>query len=247
MGFRFRKSTKIGPVRITSSKSGTSFGIGGKGWRVTKRADGRIQTTASIPGTGISWTETTGTKKSRKQEKKLGIEWRILLFLVRHWRVTLPVFVVLLGIGGIGYMIDPDMGADASGTSTAVVSSVEDEPAEPEYLTEIDWAALESYGCAVEVDDYNGDVIASGTWTAEETDTGSIAKNAVPIVWDIFVSDNEYSNISQLQEDECVCTVGGFGSDGQVWEFDVQPGQYLYVRYTDMKGTPVGILHLEKK
>lgn len=56
MGFRFRKSKKVGPIRVTVSNSGVSTSIGGKGARITKRADGKIQTTASIPGTGISHT-----------------------------------------------------------------------------------------------------------------------------------------------------------------------------------------------
>lgn len=57
MGTRFRKSKKIGPIRVTVSNSGVSTSVGGKGARITKRADGKIQTTTSIPGTGISHTK----------------------------------------------------------------------------------------------------------------------------------------------------------------------------------------------
>ena len=55
MGMRFRKSKNIGPVRFTMSKSGISSSVGFKGFRLTKTADGRYRTTASIPGTGISY------------------------------------------------------------------------------------------------------------------------------------------------------------------------------------------------
>lgn len=55
MGLRFRKSFKFGPFRTTISKSGISSSIGVKGYRVTKTASGKIRTTASIPGTGISY------------------------------------------------------------------------------------------------------------------------------------------------------------------------------------------------
>ena len=48
MGFVFRKSFKIGPFRITVSKSGISFSAGVKGARVTNRADGRMQTTGQV-------------------------------------------------------------------------------------------------------------------------------------------------------------------------------------------------------
>lgn len=63
MGFRFRKSVKVGPFRFTASKSGVSASFGGKGARVTKRADGKTQTTVSIPGTGVSYTSTSREKK----------------------------------------------------------------------------------------------------------------------------------------------------------------------------------------
>ncbi|MBQ6432160.1 MAG: DUF4236 domain-containing protein [Oscillospiraceae bacterium] len=36
------------------SKSGIGYSIGGKGFRVTQKANGGTRTTASIPGTGIS-------------------------------------------------------------------------------------------------------------------------------------------------------------------------------------------------
>ncbi len=58
MGFRFRKSFKIAPgIRLNMSKSGIGMSAGVKGFRITKRADGRVQRTTSIPGTGISYVE----------------------------------------------------------------------------------------------------------------------------------------------------------------------------------------------
>ena len=54
MGLRYRKSINLGPVRINLSKSGVGYSVGTKGYRVTKKADGGIRKTVSIPGTGIS-------------------------------------------------------------------------------------------------------------------------------------------------------------------------------------------------
>lgn len=65
MGFRFRKSIKAGPVRINLSKSGVGYSIGGKGFRVTKKAGGGVRTTASIPGTGISYVNDSSKRKKR--------------------------------------------------------------------------------------------------------------------------------------------------------------------------------------
>jgi hypothetical protein len=63
VGFSYRKSFKAGPIRVTASKSGVSYSAGIKGDRVTKRADGRTQTTLSAPGTGLRYTSTTGSSK----------------------------------------------------------------------------------------------------------------------------------------------------------------------------------------
>jgi hypothetical protein len=71
VGFSYRKSVKAGPFRITASKSGISYSAGVKGARVTKRANGRVQTTLSAPGTGLRYTTTTGTK-SRQAARTTG-------------------------------------------------------------------------------------------------------------------------------------------------------------------------------
>lgn len=54
MGLRFRKSKKIGPLRINLSGSGVGWSIGGKHFRYTQPAKGKAYTTATIPGTGFS-------------------------------------------------------------------------------------------------------------------------------------------------------------------------------------------------
>lgn len=65
MGFRFRKSFGKGPFRVTVSKSGVGYSVGGKGFRYTKKAGGGTRTTASIPGTGISYVKDSGSGKTR--------------------------------------------------------------------------------------------------------------------------------------------------------------------------------------
>jgi L,D-peptidoglycan transpeptidase YkuD (ErfK/YbiS/YcfS/YnhG family) len=59
MGFRFRKRIKILPgFWFNMSKSGISTSIGGKGLTVNLK-DGKTRTTASIPGTGLSYRTTS--------------------------------------------------------------------------------------------------------------------------------------------------------------------------------------------
>ena len=53
MGWGFRKSFNIGPLRINASKSGLGYSFGGRGFRVGRDARGRQYRSISIPGTGI--------------------------------------------------------------------------------------------------------------------------------------------------------------------------------------------------
>jgi len=67
MGFRFRKSKNFGPFRINVSKFGIGWSVGTKGLRYTKRADGKRQTTLSVPGTGISYVDVHGNNKKKSE------------------------------------------------------------------------------------------------------------------------------------------------------------------------------------
>ncbi|MBW8482374.1 DUF4236 domain-containing protein [Actinomadura sp. PM05-2] len=55
MGWSYRKSFKMGPVKINLSRHGVGHSVGGRAGRVTTSADGRKTMTLRIPGTGISW------------------------------------------------------------------------------------------------------------------------------------------------------------------------------------------------
>ena len=53
MGWRFRRSLKLGPLKLNFSKSGIGYSAGVRGFRVGTDAKGRTYTAASIPGTGL--------------------------------------------------------------------------------------------------------------------------------------------------------------------------------------------------
>lgn len=72
MGFRYRKSFGSGPFRVNLSKSGIGYSVGTKGFRYTKKANGGTRTTASIPGTGISYVKETGKEKRGNSMNKSG-------------------------------------------------------------------------------------------------------------------------------------------------------------------------------
>lgn len=65
MGMRFRKSIKLsGGTKLNLSKSGVGISTGVKGFRVSKNTSGRSRVTASLPGTGLSYTKEYGNSGS---------------------------------------------------------------------------------------------------------------------------------------------------------------------------------------
>jgi hypothetical protein len=73
MGWSFRRSIRLGPIRLNMSKSGLGYSIGGTGFRIGQDAKGRQYTQTSIPGTGIynrSYTNksTQGNASGSKRE-----------------------------------------------------------------------------------------------------------------------------------------------------------------------------------
>ncbi len=55
MAFGFRKSLKLGPVRLTASKRGLSTSTGLGPVRLTRSSRARRTTTVRMPGTGLFW------------------------------------------------------------------------------------------------------------------------------------------------------------------------------------------------
>ena len=68
MGFRFRKSIKLGCFRVNLSKHGVGYSFGVPGFRKTIKATGGTRTTCSIPGTGLSYS--TDSKKLKLKGSK---------------------------------------------------------------------------------------------------------------------------------------------------------------------------------
>src|SRR4051812_7370225 len=53
MGWNWRKSIRMGPLRVNLSKSGVGYSIGVPGLRLGKDAKGRSYRSVGLPGTGI--------------------------------------------------------------------------------------------------------------------------------------------------------------------------------------------------
>ena len=120
MGFRFRKSVKAGPFRINFSKSGVGYSVGGKGFRVTKKAGGGTRTTASIPGTGVSYVQDSGGKRNTQKcevvNKPINPVVELCLCLALGWAGAHKfyagktgagiLYLFTFGLFGFGWIID---------------------------------------------------------------------------------------------------------------------------------------------
>jgi hypothetical protein len=81
MAFRFRKRIKILPgFWFNMSKSGISTSIGGKGLTLNIK-DGKTTTTASLPGTGLSY-RTTSTRTPSTRTGMPGWVWVLVVVIV---------------------------------------------------------------------------------------------------------------------------------------------------------------------
>ena len=103
MGWRFRKSVKIAPgVRLNFSKKSTSVTLGGKIARTTISSTGRRTRSVSIPGTGLSYVETTSAKKEEASKQKtygrVDLTAQERIRRIRFNRITLSIFFALLAL-----------------------------------------------------------------------------------------------------------------------------------------------------
>lgn len=101
MGWRFRKSVKIAPgVKLNFSKKSTSVTVGNKYARTTINTKGKRTNSVSIPGTGLSYVETTGGKKKEKSKPPAGADLTAQEHIrrIKTNRVTLSVFFVVLAL-----------------------------------------------------------------------------------------------------------------------------------------------------
>ncbi|MCP9784140.1 DUF4236 domain-containing protein [Cyanobium sp. WKJ7-Wakatipu] len=76
MGFRFRRGLRFGPFRFNITGKGlSSFSIGGRGATVNIPInwEGPARATASLPGTGLSWSEPIGrTSTGERRQAQRG-------------------------------------------------------------------------------------------------------------------------------------------------------------------------------
>lgn len=64
MAWNWRKSLRLGPLRINLSKSGAGYSVGLPGFRLGRDAKGRKYQSVNLPGTGIYRRDYTSAQPS---------------------------------------------------------------------------------------------------------------------------------------------------------------------------------------
>jgi hypothetical protein len=97
MGFRFRRSTRLGPLRLNFSQAGlSSISVGGRGasFNIPVNRSGGPRTTVDLPGTGLSWsvehTPSQGLPNSRRLRSGQLEAFKQSLLAVLHQQVFAP-------------------------------------------------------------------------------------------------------------------------------------------------------------
>lgn len=76
MGLRFRKSVKVAPgVKLNVGKKSVGMSVGGKGARISASTSGRKTTTVGIPGSGLSYSHSSGGKGN--QSNRASVEYEV--------------------------------------------------------------------------------------------------------------------------------------------------------------------------
>ena len=98
----------------------------------------------------------------------------------------------------------------------------------------VDWADDKDYMIAVGVKDHDGDILQPGNYIFKSNQTkekieAREQKGQTPVVWDIYVSKNQYKNKRELKKSEFVGSVGG--TTAEKLNLKLEEGQYVYVNY----------------
>jgi endonuclease YncB( thermonuclease family) len=100
MGFRFRKSFRILPgIRLNLNAKSKSVRFGPRGLGYTVSTTGKRRITASIPGTGLSYSEVTNPKRKSAGSTVPTPSSKSRAKNNRIWIVALGIVAVLVGAG----------------------------------------------------------------------------------------------------------------------------------------------------
>ena len=159
------------------------------------------------------------------------------------WLIVVIVILIILIIGSFG-------NSENTNKDTSNNKENTEEKQNDNYMTSLEWTnsgkdnsdeQIEWLKVAIENNNYDGDVLASGTYTVEQTD--GEYDGTPQRTYNLYVTDLNTENPDEVQNNSIPITVGGV--NGSNSEITVQKGQYLYVQ--KVSGGEIGRLKLTLK
>lgn len=144
------------------------------------------------------------------------------------WLIVVIVALIVLIIGSFG-------NSENTNKNTSNNKETTEEKQENNYMTSLEWTnsgkdnsdeQIEWLKVAIENDNYDGDVLKSGTYTVEQT--GGEYDGTPQRIYNLYVTDLNTENPDEVQNNGIPITIGGV--NGSNSEIVVQKGQYLYIQ-----------------
>lgn len=119
---------------------------------------------------------------------------------------------------------------------------------ETNYLTSLEWtnsgyeysdAQEEWLKVAIEIDSYDGDILAAGTYTV--TQTAGEYDGTAQRVYNLYITSLDTENHNDIQNDTFPYSIGNH--NGSDTEITLEKGQYLYIQ--KVSGGEIGHLFME--
>lgn len=159
------------------------------------------------------------------------------------WLIAVIVVLIVLIIGSFG-------NSENTNKNTSNNKETTEEKQNNNYMTSLEWTnsgkdnsdeQIEWLKVAIENDNYDGDVLKSGTYAVEQTD--GEYDGTPQRTYNLYVTDLNTKNPDEVQNNDIPITVGGV--NGSNSEITVQKGQYLYIQ--KVSGGEIGRLKLTLK
>ena len=144
---------------------------------------------------------------------------------------TIKIVIIIVAVVIVSLLISPFL-PETENTNYSQDNQNTKSDKESNYLTKIEWTNQgndysdetdEWLKVAVEVDNYDGDIIESGTYNVEQTDGKYTGKPQR--IYNVYVSSLNTDNPEDIKNNEFPVTVGG--ANGKKQTITVEKGQYL--------------------
>lgn len=130
------------------------------------------------------------------------------------WLIIIFLFFIVIGSQG----------------GTDVQNDVQDD--DSKLMSEVEWTnwgddnSNQQYKIAVEVEEYQGDIIQAGNY--EITQTNTAYDEYTERIYNIYISNQNYENFEDVQLTDYIGSIGGPQYENEL-SISLEKGQYVYV------------------